>query len=144
LRPERPLAARLRGQVREAGDIFLPTGEVMAQHEASTPSSGDKILREIVQREQKLQEELTRARQEAARSLEEAQREADAIRARAREQAQQEAAEASRAAAAEAQTITEKALAGARADAEAVRKRAEERMGEAVALVVREVLGETT
>ncbi len=116
----------------------------MAQHEASTPSSGDKILREIAQREQKLQEELTRARLEAARSLEDAQREADGIRTRAREQAQQEAAEASKAAAAEAQTVTEEVLARARRDAEAVRKRAEERMGGAVALVVREVLGEST
>ncbi len=114
----------------------------MAQHEASAPSSGDKILREIAQTEQQLQAELAAAHQDAARRLEEAQREADAIRARAREQANQESLASAAAAAAEAQTITDEVLARARADAETIRKRAEERMSAAVALVVREVLGE--
>jgi F-type H+-transporting ATPase subunit b len=114
----------------------------MPQHEASEPSSGDKILREIAQKEQQLQEDLARARQGAARRLEEAQREADALRGKAREQAQAEAAASAEAAAAEAQTITEEVLARARADAEAIRKKAAERMSAAVALVVRQVLGE--
>src|SRR6202011_3201509 len=100
LRPERSQVARLRRRVREAGDIFLPTGAVMAQHEASTSSSGDKILREIAQKEKRLEEELAQARQEAARVLEEAQREADAVRARALSQAQQEAVESAKMAAA--------------------------------------------
>ncbi len=116
----------------------------MAQHEASTPSSGDKILQEIAQKERQLQEELAHAHQDATNRLEEAQREADAISARAREQAQQEVVASLAAAAAEARTITEEVLARARADAETIRKRAEERMSEAVGLVVREVLGELT
>ena len=114
----------------------------MAQHEAPKPSTSDAILREIAQKERELQEELTRAQQEAAHLVEDAQREADAIRARAREQAQQEEASSASASAAEVQAITEQVLAKARAEAAALRQQAEERMSAAVALVVGEVLGE--
>jgi vacuolar-type H+-ATPase subunit H len=114
----------------------------MAQHEAPKPSTSDAILREIAQKERELQEELTRAQQEAAQLVEDAQREADAIRARAREQAQQEEASSASASAAEVQAITEQVLAKARTEAAALRQRAEERMSAAVALVVGEVLGE--
>jgi vacuolar-type H+-ATPase subunit H len=117
-------------------------GALMAQHEAPVPSTSDAVLREIAQKERELQEEITRAQQEAAHLVEDAQREAEATRARAREQAQQEAASASSASAAEVQAITEQVLAKAQTEAAALRQRAEERMTAAVALVVREVLGE--
>jgi len=137
-------ARRQTAQIRIAGDIFLPTGACMAHPDVSKSSSGDKILREIAQKERELQEELVRAQQEAARLVEEAQRQADALRARAREQVQQEVAAAAAAAAADAQAISEQVLARARTDAEAIRAQAEGRMNAAVDLVVREVLGGLT
>lgn len=115
----------------------------MAEHEASKSSSGDKILREIADRERQLQEELARVHQEAAQRFEDAQREAEALRATASAQAQGVIAASATDAAAEAETITAEALARARTDAEAIQKRAQERMSAAVALVVREVLGES-
>jgi len=114
----------------------------MAQHEAPRPSTSDAILREIAQKERELQEELTRAQQEAAHLVEGAQREADAIRARVREQAQQEEASSASASAAEVQAITEQVIAKAQIEAAVLRQQAEERMSDAVALVVGEVLGE--
>ncbi|HVI85858.1 MAG TPA: hypothetical protein VNA86_11105, partial [bacterium] len=58
------------------------------------------------------------------------------------EQAQQEEASSASASAAEVQAITEQVIAKAQIEAAVLRQQAEERMSDAVALVVGEVLGE--
>ena len=112
-------------------------------HEAPTPSAGDTVLREIAQKERQLQEDLSRVQQEAAQTVADAERAAEAVRARAREQAGQEEAASSAASSAELTAINDQVLAQARKESAALQQRAEARLGAAVALVVREVLGET-
>jgi vacuolar-type H+-ATPase subunit H len=129
-----------RGGMRTG--IFLSMGALMAAHEASTPASGDTVLREIAQKERELQEDLARAQQEAARLIADAEREAEALRSRAGDQVRQEEAAAASASAAEVAAINEQVLARAQQEAGALRQRAEGRLAAAVALVVREVLGE--
>lgn len=114
----------------------------MAQHDHHPRSASDEqLLQTIAAKERELQEDLARAKAEAARLVEDAAREADALRTRAREQAREQAAAAAKAAEAEGAATTEQILARARADADAIRKQAEERIGRAVELIVHEVLG---
>jgi vacuolar-type H+-ATPase subunit H len=116
-------------------------GVFMAQPDTSNLSSDDRILHELAATERTLQEELVRARAEAARVVEQAQREADGIRAAAREQIAREEAAAASTVAAETKATTAEVLQRAQAEAETIRAHAAQHVPQAVELVVHEVLG---
>src|SRR5579875_119194 len=64
--------------------FFVPRESThMAQHDAPGAPAGERLLREIAEREQELQRRVAEARAEAARLIEQAQREADGLRAEA-------------------------------------------------------------
>lgn len=113
----------------------------MAQHDTPGAPAGERLLREIAEREQELQRRVAEARAEAARLIDQAQQEADALRAQAREQARALEEAAATEAAREGEQITRDILARAEADAARIRREAEGRKRQAVDLVVAEVLG---
>jgi len=113
----------------------------MTAHDTPDSHSGEALFREIAQREQELQRQITDARAEAARRVEQAQGQAEEMRARARDRARDIAAGAAAEASREAERIAKEIVARAEAEVAAIRRQAEERRAKGVELVVREVLG---
>ncbi len=113
----------------------------MTPHDAPDSQAGEALLREIAQREQELQRQITEARAEAARRIEQAERQAEEMRARARDRARDRSTGAAAEASREAERIEKEILARAESEAAAIRKQADEHRAKAVELVVREVLG---
>ncbi len=102
---------------------------------------GEDVLRLIAEKERELEAMVARARDEGARLLEAARREASAQAQQARDEAAKIAQEYEARAAAEAKEISAEVVGRARTEADALKRRAAEKIDEAVRLVVTRIVG---
>ncbi len=102
--------------------------------------SDDNLLQVIAAREKELEAKVAQAKADARRLLEEAQRQAESARESVRGEVTELAARVQAEAVREAEALASQRLAAAEVEAQRVRARAQERIREAVGLVVQRVL----
>ena len=103
-------------------------------------AQGEKLLQDLVSQEQTLIGKVEDAKRQAEQIVQEAQEEASQIKAKARQEADKKAEEQREEARAKSEETRQEALARAKREVETLESQAEQNKGEAVELVMEQVL----